>query len=86
MHVDELKFKHNAKIYICSFIFILLCGKRTFSFNFLVNCTFIYSFRFALSSMDMDLKDYDSRTALHISAAEGELQMICSSVVLMFSD
>lgn len=27
--------------------------------------------------MDMDLKDYDSRTALHISAAEGELRMIC---------
>lgn len=23
--------------------------------------------------MDMDLKDYDSRTALHVAAAEGEL-------------
>uniref|UniRef100_A0A8C2ZA99 glutaminase n=1 Tax=Cyclopterus lumpus TaxID=8103 RepID=A0A8C2ZA99_CYCLU len=42
--------------------------------------------RFALSSMDMDLKDYDSRTALHISAAEGELHVICPSVVLLFSE
>uniref|UniRef100_G3NQV2 glutaminase n=1 Tax=Gasterosteus aculeatus aculeatus TaxID=481459 RepID=G3NQV2_GASAC len=38
--------------------------------------------RFALSSMDMELKDYDSRTALHISAAEGEFHatvFICGS-------
>ncbi|XP_033938761.1 glutaminase 2b [Pseudochaenichthys georgianus] len=32
--------------------------------------------RFALSSMDMDLKDYDSRTALHISAAEGHADVV----------
>uniref|UniRef100_A0A665V329 glutaminase n=1 Tax=Echeneis naucrates TaxID=173247 RepID=A0A665V329_ECHNA len=32
--------------------------------------------RFALSSMDMDLQDYDSRTALHIAAAEGELLVL----------
>ncbi|XP_034389425.1 glutaminase 2b isoform X2 [Cyclopterus lumpus] len=32
--------------------------------------------RFALSSMDMDLKDYDSRTALHISAAEGHKDVV----------
>ncbi|KAI9548873.1 hypothetical protein NQZ68_003407 [Dissostichus eleginoides] len=32
--------------------------------------------RFALSSMDMDLKDYDSRTALHISAAEGHVDAV----------
>uniref|UniRef100_A0A8C8HRR0 glutaminase n=1 Tax=Oncorhynchus tshawytscha TaxID=74940 RepID=A0A8C8HRR0_ONCTS len=35
--------------------------------------------RFALSSMDMELKDYDSRTALHVAAAEGELQSIGGS-------
>uniref|UniRef100_A0A669EQ78 glutaminase n=1 Tax=Oreochromis niloticus TaxID=8128 RepID=A0A669EQ78_ORENI len=31
--------------------------------------------RFALSSMDMDLKDYDSRTALHVAAAEGDFTL-----------
>lgn len=30
--------------------------------------------RFALSSIDMEQRDYDSRTALHVAAAEGELQ------------
>lgn len=29
-------------------------------------------FRFALSSMDMEQRDYDSRTALHVAAAEGK--------------
>ena len=28
--------------------------------------------RFALSSMDMEQRDYDSRTALHVAAAEGK--------------
>uniref|UniRef100_A0A0E9U2D2 Uncharacterized protein n=1 Tax=Anguilla anguilla TaxID=7936 RepID=A0A0E9U2D2_ANGAN len=27
--------------------------------------------RFTLSSMDMEQRDYDSRTALHVAAAEG---------------
>lgn len=32
--------------------------------------------RFALSSMDMGLKDYDSRSALHIAAAEGHADVV----------
>ncbi|XP_069086794.1 glutaminase liver isoform, mitochondrial [Pleurodeles waltl] len=32
--------------------------------------------RFALSAMDMEQKDYDSRTALHVAAAEGRLDVV----------
>ncbi|XP_075708208.1 glutaminase liver isoform, mitochondrial isoform X2 [Rhinoderma darwinii] len=32
--------------------------------------------RFALSSMDMEQKDYDCRTALHVAAAEGHLDVV----------
>lgn len=32
---------------------------------------FILFLRFALSGMDMEQRDYDSRTALHVAAAEG---------------
>lgn len=33
----------------------------------------VFSIRFALSSMNMELRDYDSRTPLHVAAAEGRL-------------
>ncbi|KAM9486337.1 glutaminase kidney isoform, mitochondrial-like isoform 3-T3 [Clarias gariepinus] len=32
--------------------------------------------RFALSSMDMEQRDYDSRTALHVAAAEGHVDVV----------
>ncbi|CAJ0938584.1 unnamed protein product [Ranitomeya imitator] len=32
--------------------------------------------RFALSAMDMEQKDYDSRTALHVAAAEGHVDVV----------
>ena len=31
--------------------------------------------RFALSSIDMEQRDYDSRTALHVAAAEGNQKL-----------
>ncbi|XP_066499518.1 glutaminase liver isoform, mitochondrial [Hoplias malabaricus] len=32
--------------------------------------------RFALSAVDMELRDYDSRSALHVAAAEGHLEAV----------
>lgn len=32
--------------------------------------------RFALSAMNMEQKDYDSRTALHVAAAEGHVEVV----------
>ncbi|XP_078536520.1 glutaminase kidney isoform, mitochondrial isoform X1 [Lissotriton helveticus] len=32
--------------------------------------------RFALSSMDMEQRDYDSRTALHVASAEGHVEVV----------
>ncbi|XP_056610887.1 glutaminase kidney isoform, mitochondrial isoform X1 [Triplophysa dalaica] len=32
--------------------------------------------RFALSSIDMEQRDYDSRTALHVAAAEGHVEVV----------
>ncbi|XP_028653942.1 glutaminase kidney isoform, mitochondrial-like isoform X1 [Erpetoichthys calabaricus] len=32
--------------------------------------------RFALSAMDMEQKDYDSRTALHVAASEGHMEVV----------
>ncbi|XP_036435137.1 glutaminase liver isoform, mitochondrial [Colossoma macropomum] len=32
--------------------------------------------RFALSAVDMELRDYDSRSALHVTAAEGHLEAV----------
>ncbi|CAM4658657.1 unnamed protein product [Leuciscus chuanchicus] len=32
--------------------------------------------RFSLSSMNMELKDYDSRTPLHVAAAEGHVDVV----------
>uniref|UniRef100_A0A8C6UQ08 glutaminase n=1 Tax=Neogobius melanostomus TaxID=47308 RepID=A0A8C6UQ08_9GOBI len=32
--------------------------------------------RFALSSVDMEQRDYDSRTALHVAAAEGHIEVV----------
>ncbi|KAG8432804.1 hypothetical protein GDO86_017158 [Hymenochirus boettgeri] len=32
--------------------------------------------RFALSAMDMEQRDYDSRTALHVASAEGHVEVV----------
>ncbi|KAG7270796.1 hypothetical protein CRUP_007312 [Coryphaenoides rupestris] len=37
--------------------------------------------RFALSSMDMEQRDYDSRTALHVAAAEGHRSEVTTRVI-----
>lgn len=46
---------------------------------------FVVLSRFALSSMDMEQRDYDSRTALHVAAAEGETSMIPPLMCVMIS-
>ncbi|XP_075386536.1 glutaminase kidney isoform, mitochondrial isoform X4 [Tenrec ecaudatus] len=44
--------------------------------------------RFALSAMDMEQRDYDSRTALHVAAAEGGITLLwmkrCTSDTTMY--
>ncbi len=42
------------------------------------NIFFIPDCRFALSSVDMEQQDHDSRTALHVAAAEGTTLCILS--------
>uniref|UniRef100_A0A671T572 glutaminase n=1 Tax=Sinocyclocheilus anshuiensis TaxID=1608454 RepID=A0A671T572_9TELE len=39
-------------------------------------CNIFIIRRFALSSMDMEQRDYDSRTALHVAAAEGHIEVV----------
>lgn len=39
--------------------------------------------RFALSSMDMEQRDYDSRTALHVAAAEGRVNSSIECIDIM---
>ena len=36
----------------------------------------IFMFRLALKGKDMALADYDGRTALHIAAAEGHMEVV----------
>lgn len=38
-----------------------------------------YPTRFALSAVNMEQTDYDSRTALHIAAAEGDTSLLVQS-------
>ena len=38
-----------------------------------------YPSRFALSAVNMEQTDYDSRTALHIAAAEGDTSLLVHS-------
>ncbi|KAG2468152.1 GLSK Glutaminase, partial [Polypterus senegalus] len=48
--------------------------KKIFSvYNVMDNCTLKM---FALSAMDMEQKDYDSRTALHVAASEGHMEVV----------
>ncbi|CAH2306577.1 signal transducer and activator of transcription 1-alpha beta isoform X1 [Pelobates cultripes] len=37
---------------------------------------FTVKLRFALSAMDMEQRDYDSRTALHVASAEGHVEVV----------
>uniref|UniRef100_A0A665W6H0 glutaminase n=1 Tax=Echeneis naucrates TaxID=173247 RepID=A0A665W6H0_ECHNA len=44
--------------------------------NFIALSVCTCSCRFALSSMDMEQRDYESRTALHVAAAEGHTEVV----------
>ncbi len=56
--------------------FIAYMFLKLFLFCF-SNLFIIPDCRFALSSMDMEQRDYDSRTALHVAAAEGTTCACC---------
>lgn len=62
--------------------------KAFYSFNasvsivFLITLFIICVIRFALSSIDMEQRDYDSRTALHVAAAEGKTSQSCYFIII----
>lgn len=59
-----------------------LSFQLTFCYTLLFFLISLLSFpRFALSAVDMEEKDYDSRTALHVSSAEGDTIIYDSTVL-----
>lgn len=46
-----------------------MCWFKGLACNQFLSCNVC---RFALSAVDMELRDYDSRSALHLAAAEGK--------------
>lgn len=82
---EEVTLPHRQKKKKKKRVFCIYCTDFSqFNSIILILCLLHVFFcrRFALSSMDMEQRDYDSRTALHVAAAEGNVNVRVNSSIV----